>query len=66
MKSGIYKIQNKINNHCYIGSSCNIHKRFIAHKNYLKIKSFERLLPYIENKKTPILDSKGNIFSSMT
>jgi len=29
---GIYIIQNKINNHCYIGSSKNIQQRFYRHK----------------------------------
>lgn len=36
MKSGIYKILNKINNHCYIGSAVNIKSRFATHKNHLK------------------------------
>ena len=30
---GIYKIENKINNKCYIGQSVNIHKRWTKHKN---------------------------------
>ena len=29
---GIYKITNKINNHCYIGQSINIHERWQEHK----------------------------------
>lgn len=33
---GIYQIKNNINNKLYIGSSCNIEKRFLAHKNLLK------------------------------
>ena len=33
--SGIYQIRNCLNNKIYIGSSKNIHTRFIAHKNYL-------------------------------
>lgn len=32
MKSGIYKITNTVNNKYYIGSSVNIHKRWISHK----------------------------------
>lgn len=31
---GIYKITNNINNHCYIGQSRNITKRFNSHINY--------------------------------
>lgn len=34
MSCGIYKITNKINNHCYIGQSINIKKRWWSHKNY--------------------------------
>ena len=30
---GIYKIENKLNNHCYIGQSTNIQKRWAQHKN---------------------------------
>jgi group I intron endonuclease len=30
---GIYKIENKLNNHCYIGQSANIQKRWTQHKN---------------------------------
>lgn len=30
---GIYKITNNINNHCYIGQSIHIEKRFLEHKN---------------------------------
>lgn len=35
---GIYKIQNKINNKLYIGSSKDIKKRFLAHTSLLKSK----------------------------
>lgn len=35
-KSGIYCIKNKINGKLYIGSSSNIHKRFISHKHGLR------------------------------
>jgi group I intron endonuclease len=35
MNSGVYKITNIINNKIYIGSSSNLHKRFISHKNSL-------------------------------
>lgn len=34
--SGIYKIINKINNKFYLGSSKNLHKRWLRHKNDLK------------------------------
>lgn len=34
--SGIYKITNKVNNKFYIGSSVNIHKRWISHKCQLR------------------------------
>ena len=30
---GIYKITNKINGHCYVGQSIDIHKRWLCHKN---------------------------------
>lgn len=30
-KTGIYLVQNKINSHCYIGQSINIHDRFYSH-----------------------------------
>ena len=35
MKSGIYKILNKSNGKCYIGSSCNLNKRKYQHFNSL-------------------------------
>ncbi|MCK9445976.1 GIY-YIG nuclease family protein [bacterium] len=35
MSSGIYKIKNKINNKCYIGSAINILGRFATHKSSL-------------------------------
>jgi group I intron endonuclease len=31
-QSGIYKITNILNNHCYIGSAVNINRRFIIHR----------------------------------
>lgn len=34
-KIGIYKILNKLNNKFYIGSSCDLLKRFNTHKNAL-------------------------------
>jgi len=36
MKTGIYRIRNLITNDCYYGSSKNIEKRWIRHKNDLK------------------------------
>jgi group I intron endonuclease len=36
MKSGIYKISNIINNHCYIGSAVDINGRWRTHKSNLK------------------------------
>jgi len=36
MKSGVYKITNLLNNHCYIGSSSNINNRWYTHKTRLK------------------------------
>lgn len=44
MTSGIYRIRNKQNNHSYIGSSKNIEKRFIAHKNALKRNDGENII----------------------
>lgn len=38
MKSGIYRIRNKINGHCYIGSAVVIKKRFNTHKHSLRNK----------------------------
>jgi group I intron endonuclease len=35
MISGIYKIRNIVNGKCYIGSSKNIHKRLLTHRNNL-------------------------------
>lgn len=35
-KCGVYIIYNKINNKCYIGSSCDIAKRFRQHKSKLR------------------------------
>ena len=35
MKSGIYKITNIVNNHCYIGSAINIEGRWRTHKSFL-------------------------------
>ena len=34
--TGIYKIENKINNKKYIGQSKNIHRRWNQHKTLLK------------------------------
>lgn len=31
-QSGIYKITNILNNHCYVGSAVNINRRFITHR----------------------------------
>ena len=36
MKSGIYKISNIVNKHCYIGSAVNIEGRWRTHKSTLK------------------------------
>lgn len=36
MSCGIYKIENKMNHHCYIGQSINIESRWIHHRNYSK------------------------------
>lgn len=36
-KSGVYKITNKINGKCYIGSSCNLYNRIYEHIRYLKL-----------------------------
>lgn len=36
MTSGIYKISNKVNNACYIGSAVNIQRRFYEHKTNLR------------------------------
>jgi group I intron endonuclease len=36
MSSGIYQIINTVNNKSYIGSACNIHKRWLMHKRTLK------------------------------
>jgi group I intron endonuclease len=36
MKSGIYKITNKITGKCYVGSAVNINKRWSAHKKMLE------------------------------
>lgn len=35
-KSGIYIIKNRVNQRCYVGSSCNIKKRCGVHLNFLK------------------------------
>ena len=35
MNTGIYKITNTVNNHCYIGSAVNIKKRWSLHKSDL-------------------------------
>ena len=35
-KSGIYKIQNKLNGKCYVGSAEDFKRRWKAHKGYLK------------------------------
>lgn len=44
MTSGIYKIENKINNKYYIGSSKNIEHRFIMHKSALKHNRHKNIL----------------------
>jgi group I intron endonuclease len=36
LKSGIYRIINKVNNKCYIGSAINIFGRFATHRNQLR------------------------------
>ena len=35
--SGVYKITNKANGHSYIGSSVNIHERWVTHRWYLNL-----------------------------
>lgn len=51
MKSGIYKILNKINNKCYIGSSSNLYKRKKQHFNsLLKNKHYNLYLQRAYNK----------------
>lgn len=51
MKSGVYKISNKINGKFYIGSSVNIHKRWITHKCDLnKKRHANRYLQNVNNK----------------
>jgi group I intron endonuclease len=47
MNCGIYKITNKINNKCYIGSSVNILERFKSHRN--KLKSNKHINNYFQN-----------------
>lgn len=37
MISGVYKITNINNGHCYIGSSCNINKRWWEHRKRLRL-----------------------------
>jgi group I intron endonuclease len=44
---GIYKIVNKIDGKCYIGSSNNIHRRFYIHVRKLNDDSHEN--PYLQN-----------------
>lgn len=36
IKSGIYKIQNKINGKCYVGSAVDFKGRFASHKSFLR------------------------------
>lgn len=51
MKSGIYQIKNKINNKIYIGSSCDIRKRWSTHNYLLKLnKSNCKILQKAINK----------------
>jgi len=51
MASGVYKITNKINGHCYIGSAVNIKKRWENHKSGLnKNKRHSRHLQSAWNK----------------
>ena len=47
MKSGIYKITNKIDGKCYIGQSSNIKKRFKDHRYDLKYNKHDN--PYLQN-----------------
>lgn len=50
-KCGVYKIGISGSDKYYIGSSCNIHKRIIAHKNLLKLnKHANKYLQNITNK----------------
>lgn len=50
-KSGVYKITNKINRKFYIGSSVNIHKRWISHKCDLnKKRHVNKYLQHVNNK----------------
>lgn len=45
--TGIYKIENKINNQFYIGSSCTIQYRFNRHKSNLRLNRHEN--PHLQN-----------------
>lgn len=47
MKSGIYKILNKINNKLYVGSAVNINNRWYLHKSRLKNKKHDN--QYLQN-----------------
>lgn len=47
MTSGVYRILNKKNNKFYIGSSCNIEKRFTTHKRDLKLNKHHSI--YLQN-----------------
>lgn len=47
--SGLYKIVNKINKKFYIGSSNNIHCRFLSHLNELKKKIRNSVINSIKN-----------------
>ena len=46
-QSGIYKITNILNNHCYIGSTVNINKRFSTHK--YKLNDNKHHSTYLQN-----------------
>lgn len=58
--SGIYRILNKINGNCYIGSSLNVEKRYKHHLSTLRHNSSRCS---IQHKHNISLANKGRVFS---
>ncbi len=49
MTMGIYQITLKVNNKVYIGSSCNIEKRWNQHRSFLNSKRMDKTNPFLYN-----------------
>lgn len=58
--SGIYRILNKINGNCYIGSSLNVEKRYKHHLSTKKMSEAKKGKPWSEKRRAAYLKKTYN------